>query len=45
MLDLVQDGGDWLFSLPGRFTLGDRAPGTHLIGWVGTRAGLDAVEK
>jgi hypothetical protein len=32
-------------ALPGRFTPWDRATGTHLIGTVGTRAGLDAVEK
>jgi hypothetical protein len=33
-------------SHPGRFTRGERAPGTHWIGgWVGSRAGLDAAEK
>jgi hypothetical protein len=37
----VLDGGEWSASLPGRFT-----PGTHWIGgWVGSRAGLDAVNK
>jgi hypothetical protein len=31
---------------PGRFTPWERAPGTHCIGgWVGPRAGLDAVEN
>jgi hypothetical protein len=36
--------GEW--SRLGRFTLGERAPGTHWIGgWVGPRAGLDDIEK
>jgi hypothetical protein len=40
------DGGEWLASLPGRFTPRERAPGTHWIGgWVGPRAVLDAVVK
>jgi hypothetical protein len=40
------DGGQWSASRPGRFTLGERAPGTHWVGgWVGTRAVLDAVVK
>jgi hypothetical protein len=40
------DGGEWSASRPGRFTSGDRAPGTHWIGgWMGSRAGLDAVTK
>jgi hypothetical protein len=39
-------GGEWSASRPGRFTPGERAPGTHWIGgWVGPRAGLDDVEK
>jgi hypothetical protein len=39
-------GGEWSASRPGRFTLGEGAPGTHWIGdWVGPRAGLDDVEK
>jgi hypothetical protein len=39
-------GGEWLASRPGRFTPGERAPGTHWIGgWVKPRAGLDDVEK
>jgi hypothetical protein len=30
------DGGEWSASRPGRFTLKERAPGTHWIGgWVG----------
>jgi hypothetical protein len=34
------DGGDWSASRPGRL-----ATGTHWIGgWVGRRAGLDAVD-
>jgi hypothetical protein len=38
--------GDWSASLPGRFTPTEKASGTHWIGgWVGPRAGLDAVEK
>jgi hypothetical protein len=41
----ARDGGDWLFSLRARFTPGDRAPVTHLIGCVRTVAGLDALEK
>jgi hypothetical protein len=40
------DGGEWSASRPGRFTLRERALGTHWIGsWVGPRAGLDAVSK
>jgi hypothetical protein len=39
-------GGEWSTSLPGRFTPGERAPGTHWIGvWVDLRAGLDDLEK
>jgi hypothetical protein len=39
-------GGEWLASRPGRFTPGERAPGTHWIGGrVRPRAGLDDVEK
>jgi hypothetical protein len=39
-------GGDWSASRPGRFTSGERGPGTHWIGgWVGPRAGLDDMEK
>jgi hypothetical protein len=40
------DGGKWSASRPGRFTPGERPCGTHRIGgWVGLRAGLDAVVK
>jgi hypothetical protein len=39
-------GGEWSASRSGRFTPGERTPGTHWIGgWVGPRAGLDTVEK
>jgi hypothetical protein len=39
-------GGEWSASLPGRFTAGERDPGTHSIsGWVGSRTSLDNVEK
>jgi hypothetical protein len=38
--------GEWSDSRPGRFTPGERAPGTHWIGgWVDLRAGLDNFEK
>jgi hypothetical protein len=38
--------GEWSISRPGRFTPGERAPGTHWIGgWVDPRAGLDDVKK
>jgi hypothetical protein len=38
-------GGERPASRPGRFTLGERAPGTSWIGgWVGLRAGMDTVE-
>jgi hypothetical protein len=40
------DGGDLSDSRPGRFSAGERAPGTHWIGgWVDPRAGLNDVEK
>jgi hypothetical protein len=39
-------GGEWSALRPGRFTPGERAPGTHSIGgWVDPRAGLDDMEK
>jgi hypothetical protein len=39
-------GGEWSASRPGRFTLGERAPGTHCLGgWMGHRVSLDDVEK
>jgi hypothetical protein len=40
------DGGEWSASHPGRFTSGERVPGTHWIGgWVDSRAGLDDVGR
>jgi hypothetical protein len=40
------DGAEWSASCPGRFTPGERAPGTHWIeGWVDPRGGLDDFEK
>jgi hypothetical protein len=40
------DGGEWSASRTGRFTLRERAPGTHWIGgWVGPRNSLDTVSK
>jgi hypothetical protein len=37
------DGGEWSFSIPGRFTPAEIGPGTHWIeGWVDPRSGLDA---
>jgi hypothetical protein len=39
-------GGEWSASCPGRFTAGERTPGTHWIeDWVGPRFGLDDMEK
>jgi hypothetical protein len=46
LLTSVLDGGEWSVLHPGRFTPKVRASGVHLIGsWVGSTAGLDAVEK
>jgi hypothetical protein len=46
ILTSALDGGEWSASRLGHFTPGERAPGTHFIGgWVGPRAGLDAVAK
>jgi hypothetical protein len=40
------DGGEWSASRPGRFTPREIAHDTHWIGgWVGPRAGLDAMVK
>jgi hypothetical protein len=45
-LTLSLVGGEWSTSRPGRFTPGERAPGTHWIGgWVDLRAGLDDLEE
>jgi hypothetical protein len=39
-------GGEWSVSRPGRFTPGERVPGTRWIGgWVDPRTGLGDVEK
>jgi hypothetical protein len=39
-------GREWSVSCPGRFTPGERTPGTHWIGgWVSSRASLYDVEK
>jgi hypothetical protein len=39
-------GGEWSALLAGRFTSGERAPGTHWIGgWVNLRTGLDDVKN
>jgi hypothetical protein len=46
ILTSVLDGVEWSASRPGRFIPRERAPSTHWIGgWVGPRAGLDAVVK
>jgi hypothetical protein len=38
--------GEWSALRPGRFSPGERAPGTRWIGgWVSPRAGLDDMEK
>jgi hypothetical protein len=43
---LELDGDEWSGSSPGRFTPEERAPGKNWIGgWMGLRAGLDAVVK
>jgi hypothetical protein len=44
-LTSVLVGTEWSASRPGRFTPGERAPGTHWIGgWVGPTVGLDDME-
>jgi hypothetical protein len=44
ILTSAQAVGEWSASRPGRFTVGERAPGTHWIGgWVGPRTSLDDV--
>jgi hypothetical protein len=46
ILTSALDGGEWSASYPGRFTPKERDLGIHYIeGWVGPRAGLDAVVK
>jgi hypothetical protein len=44
LLSWALNGGDWSASRPCRFISGETAPDTHLLGWVGPRAGLDAAE-
>jgi hypothetical protein len=45
-LMLALDADELSASCPGRFTPREEAPGSHWIGgWVGPRAGLDAVVK
>jgi hypothetical protein len=45
-LTLALDGDEGSASHPGQFTSKEKAPGTHWIGgWVGPRAGLEAVVK
>jgi hypothetical protein len=44
-LTLTLVGREWSASCPGRFTPGERIPGTDWIGrWVDPRAGLDDME-
>jgi hypothetical protein len=44
MAELV--GGEWSASRPDRFTLEEKAPGTHwIVDWVVSRAGLNDVES
>jgi hypothetical protein len=46
ILDISTDGGEYWASRLYWFTPGESTPGTHSIGgWLGTRAGLDTVEK
>jgi hypothetical protein len=40
------NGGEWFAKCSGRFTPGERDPGTHWIGgWVGPRPGVDPWQK
>jgi hypothetical protein len=46
ILDSTLNTGEWSASRPGSFIPKESTPGTYWIGgWVGTRAGLDAVVK
>jgi hypothetical protein len=45
-LTKVLDGGEWSASRPRHFTPGKRAPVFYWMGgWMGSKAGLDAVVK
>jgi hypothetical protein len=45
-LTLALDGGEWSDSCTSHFNPRERAPDTHwIVGWVGPRASLDAMEK
>jgi hypothetical protein len=45
-LNSTLDGGNWLDTRPGHFTPAKREPTIHCVrGWVGPRAGLDAVKN
>jgi hypothetical protein len=45
ILTSARAGGEWSVSRPGRFTAGERVPGTHWLGgWVDPRRGLDDVK-
>jgi hypothetical protein len=45
ILTSTLSGSEWSVSRPDRFTLGERAPGTHWTGgWVDPRVSLDAME-
>jgi hypothetical protein len=41
----VIDRDDWSASRPGCFSLGERASHIYWIGWLGPKAGLEALEK
>jgi len=46
ILNSALDGGELKASRPGRFTPGERIPGTHWIkNWMGPRISMDAVAK
>jgi hypothetical protein len=45
-ITLTLDGGEWSASRPGRFTTGERIPGTRCVGvWMCLRVGVDVAEK
>jgi hypothetical protein len=46
LLNSALVGGEWSASRPGRFTPGERTPGTHWIGgWVDITASLDELKR